>query len=131
LWIVWKANYYSWKLIKPIAFTRSVSDYSQQQWLSMYALGTFIAILISGALSPIVFNYWHVIIAFGASLFPILIFIDSYIRKDSIQVVKYILIIILYFGLINLIAANDSKKFSYTLDYQTQTLEYVQTQMVH
>ncbi len=129
LWIVWKANYYSWKLIKPIAFTRSVSDYSQQQWLSMYVLGTFIAILISGALSPIVFNYWHLIIAFGSSLFPILIFIESYIQNDSKQMMKYLLIIILYFGLINLIAANDSKKFSYAMNYQKQTLEYVQMQL--
>ncbi len=129
LWIVWKANYHSWKLIKPIAFTRSFSDYSQQQWLLMYALGTFIAILISGALSPIVFNYWHLIIAFGFSLFPILIFIDSFIRHDSKHVIKYILFIVLYFGLINLIAANDSKKFSYTQDYQQQTLEYVQMQL--
>ena len=129
LWIVWKANYYSWKLIKPIAFTRSVSDYSQQQWLSMYALGAFIAILISGALSPIVFNYWHLIIAFGFSLFPILIFIDPYIRNGSKQVIKYLLFTILYFGLINLIAANDSKKFSYTMDYKMQTIEYVQTQL--
>lgn len=125
LWIVWKSNYYSWKLIKPIAFTRSVSDFSKQQWLSMYALGAFIAILISGALSPIVFNYWHLIIAFGFSLFPILIYIDSYICNDSKQVMKYILIIILYFGLINLIAANDSKKFSFTMDYHMQTLEYI------
>lgn len=129
LWIVWKANYSSWKSIKTIAFSRSVTDYSQQQWLSMYALGAFIAILISGALSPIVFNYWHVIIAFGISLLPIIIFIDSYIRHDSKKVIKYLLIIILYFGLINSIAANDSKKFSYTLDYQKQTFDYIHTQI--
>ncbi|MDD2266021.1 3-deoxy-D-manno-octulosonic acid transferase [Sulfuricurvum sp.] len=125
LWIVWKANYYSWKSIKPIAFRRSVSDYSQQQWLSMYALGAFIAILISGALSPIVFNYWHVIITFGVSLLPIIILIDSYISKDSKHVIKYLFIIILYFGLINLIAANDSKKYSYKADYSQQARQFV------
>ncbi|HZF71581.1 3-deoxy-D-manno-octulosonic acid transferase [Sulfuricurvum sp.] len=126
VWIALKANGYSWKSIKPIAFSRSVHP-SPLQWLLLYSVGTFIAILISAGLSPIVFSHWHLIIAFGFALFPILVFVDHYRKNNAQRFLVYLLATFIYFGCINLIAANDGEKFSHKVDYQTQAIEYIQT----
>jgi phosphotransferase system glucose/maltose/N-acetylglucosamine-specific IIC component len=85
--------------------------------------------MISAGLSPIVFSHWHLIIAFGFALFPILVFIDHYRQNNSKQVLAYLIATFIYFGCVNLIAANDGEKFSHKVDYQTQTIEYIQTQL--
>lgn len=36
------------------------------------------------------------------------------------------LFVIIYFILVNLVAANDSKKFSFALSYSQQAIEYIQ-----
>lgn len=125
LWIVWKANRYSWENIKTVAWSRNNNAVTQTQWVLLYALGAFMAILISAALSPIVFSHWHLIITFAFALFPIIAFVDNYLKNTPKHFSLILGGVFVYFLVINIIAINDSEKFSYKTDYIKQTKAYV------
>lgn len=119
LWIVWKANRYSWENIKTIAWSRHI-PFTSVQWILLYALGAFLAILISAALSPIVFSHWHLIITFGFALLPVLVFINRYLENGPKRFGLYLSAVLGYFLMMNILAINDSEKFSCKADYVDQ-----------
>jgi len=129
LWIVWKSNLYAWKQIRKQLFrTASKQTLTQENWLLLYTIGVLLGIFISAVLSPIVFSYWHLVIIFPFALFPLLLFLNHWLKTHSIALVKYLMLITLYFTFINLIAAHDSEKFSYKVDYVQQTLKFKEQQ---
>ena len=122
-----KANYASWTRIKALISRKNVgTEISHEQWLLLYVVGALFAVLLSAALSPIIFSFWHLIIIFPIALFPVLSYINDWKNNKEKSLTKYLLLVIVYFLLVNLVAANDSKKFSYTLSYSQQALEYIQ-----
>ena len=70
-------------------------------------------------------------------LFLLLLHILSFYLLDSVikhwlenapdRYTRYLVFVIPYFVLVNLIAAHDSEKFSYAVSYQQQVLEYINT----
>lgn len=127
LWIAWLAHKYSWNKIRPqLTLHRSTEIPDSEHWMLLYSVGAFIAVVISAILSPIVFSYWHLIIVFAFTLFPILVFINHSLSITPKRVITYLMAIVIYFMIINLIALTDSKKFSYKMNYQSQTLEYLE-----
>jgi hypothetical protein len=54
-----KANWQLWRELKPRLLRSDRTEVSGESWLGLYALAAVLAVLVSAALSPIIFNYWH------------------------------------------------------------------------
>lgn len=126
LWIVWLAHKYSWYQIRPLlTLHRFTEAPDSRDWVLLYSTGAFIAVVISAILSPIIFSYWHLIIVFAFTLFPLLIFINHTLSINPKRVITYVMMTFFYFIFVNLIALTDSRKFSHKVSYVNQTYQYV------
>ncbi len=121
-----KANWQLWRELKPRLLRSDRAPVDGESWLGLYALAAVLAVLVSAALSPIIFNYWHLMLIFPYALFPILLLLVRWSRRYPQWVGKGLLAATLFCTVVNLIAACDSTKFSYQADYKTQVLEYLQ-----
>ncbi|HDX8364146.1 TPA: 3-deoxy-D-manno-octulosonic acid transferase [Aeromonas veronii] len=121
-----KANWQLWCELKPRLLRSDRAPVDGESWLGLYALAAVLAVLVSAALSPIIFNYWHLMLIFPYALFPILLLLVRWSRRYPQWVGKWLLAATLFCTAVNLIAACDSTKFSYQADYKTQVLEYLQ-----
>ncbi len=121
-----KANWQLWRELKPRLLRSDRAPVDGESWLGLYALAAVLAVLVSAALSPIIFNYWHLMLIFPYALFPILLLLVRWSRRYPQWVGKALLAATLFCTAVNLIAACDSTKFSYQGDYKTQVLEYLQ-----
>lgn len=121
-----KANWQLWRELKPRLLRSDCAPVGGESWLGLYALAAVLAVLVSAALSPIIFNYWHLMLIFPYALFPILLLLVRWSRRYPQWVGKGLLAATLFCTAVNLIAACDSTKFSYQADYKTQVLEYLQ-----
>lgn len=121
-----KANWQLWRELKPRLLRSDCAPVDGESWLGLYALAAVLAVLVSAALSPIIFNYWHLMLIFPYALFPILLLLVRWGRRYPQWVGKGLLAATLFCTAVNLIAACDSTKFSYQADYKTQVLEYLQ-----
>lgn len=121
-----KANWQLWRELKPRLLRTDRAIVDGESWLGLYALAALLAVLVSAALSPIIFNYWHLMLIFPYALFPVLLLLVRWSRRYPQSVGKGLLAATLFCTAVNLIAASDSTKFSYQADYKTQVLEYLQ-----
>ncbi len=121
-----KANWQLWRELKPRLLRSDRVPVDGESWLGLYALAAVLAVLVSAALSPIIFNYWHLMLIFPYALFPILLLLVRWSRRYPQWLGKGLLAATLFCSAVNLIAACDSTKFSYQADYKTQVLEYLQ-----
>lgn len=121
-----KANWQLWRELKPRLLRSDRAPVDGESWLGLYALAAVLAVLVSAALSPIIFNYWHLMLIFPYALFPILLLLVRWSRRYPQWVGKGLLVATLFCTAVNLIAACDSTKFSYQADYKAQVLEYLQ-----
>jgi hypothetical protein len=104
-------------------------------WLLLYSLAAFVAMLISAGLAPIVFNYWHLVLILPAALLPMLVWVIStfYGESEGSHVsgvstrssLKPMLIVAVFLIGTNIVAINDSRKFSWQASYAQQVQEYV------
>lgn len=92
-------------------------------WLVLYAFGAFVAMLISAGLSPLVFNYWHLILILPAALVPLLVWVDRLAYRGLTW--QFLVIVTLILAFTNVVAIQDSRKFSWQADYAQQVLDYV------
>ena len=125
LWFVWKANRYTWGLLKPHILRRSGFELSSKQWILLYLFGVLLAIFISASLSPIVFVHWHLLLTFIFALLPLLFYAQQQIEHKNRSLTKPLIIIATYLIFINIIASHDSERFSYKADFQQQTLKRI------
>lgn len=123
------ANRNALLIIKPY-LEKNSSDHelSLENWILLYVVGTLLAILVSAILSPITFNHWHLILIFPIALMPLLIQINNWAKTRPATFSTYLLFVVPYFLIVNLIAAHDSEKFSFAVSYQQQALEYINTE---
>lgn len=121
-----KANWQLWRELKQRLLRSDSAPVDGKSWLGLYALAAVLAVLASAALSPIIFNYWHLMLIFPYALFPILLLLVRWSRRYPQWVGKGLLAAAVFCTAVNLIAACDSVKFSYQADYKTQVLEYLQ-----
>jgi hypothetical protein len=126
------ANYAAWMKIKNIFPVRQINSnaVTGSDWILLYTMGAFIAVLISAILSPITLIYWHLMLAFPFSLFPLLSFIfdENIFMRKYLSFNVFLLTISVYFISINLIASQDSQKYSYKVSYKEQTETYIKQQ---
>ncbi len=126
LWFVWKANKYTWRLLRPyILRSHGRDDIDAKRWITLYIFGVLLAILVSASLSPIVFVHWHLLLTFDLAIFPLLFYAQKQLETSSFSLTKPIFFIAAYLIVINLIASHDSERFSYKVDFAQQTLERV------
>ena len=121
-----KANWQLWKRLKPRLMRSDRTPVDGESWLGLYAVAAVLAVLVSAALSPIIFNYWHLMLIFPYALFPMLLLLVEWSRRYPQWVGKGLLAATLFCTVVNLIAATDSTKFSYQADYQQQVETYLQ-----
>jgi hypothetical protein len=120
------ANYYCWQKVKHDFFIlKQPSIKNNEIWLINYAAAAVVAVIISATLSPIILIYWHLMLVFPFALFPILIFIKNN-EKKWFNTPWFAGFILTYFLFVNVVAVNDSKKFTYGADYYQQTLTFLQ-----
>ena len=117
-----KANWFVWQQVKPFWLrNRDPQPLQDEQWFALYALAAVLAIFISAVLSPIIFSYWHLIIAFPFALFPVVLLLRHWAQGQSQKrVARCLLLAACYCLCVNLVAANDSRKFSYRVSFQEQ-----------
>ncbi len=120
-----KANWQLWRELKPRLLRSDRASVDGTSWLGLYAMAAVLAVLVSAALSPIIFNYWHLMLIFPYALFPILLLLVRWSRRYPQWVGKGLLAATLFCTAVNLIAASDSTKFSYQADYKLQVQEYL------
>jgi len=120
------ANRYFYQKIKTHIKRDKAYEVSHIEWLLLYAFSAFVAVIISAIMSPIVFNYWHLIIVFPFALIPMLSFLSAQekLRKELIS--KGLMALSVYFVVLNVIVANDSFKYTYKTDYTKQIDTYVE-----
>lgn len=120
------ANYFCWQKTKKNLFLINRSNITNyEDWLINYSIGAVLAVIISAILSPIVLIYWHLMLVFPFALFPMLIFIQH--KKGEVITERlFIGLLLTYFLTVNVIAANDSKKFAFEASYYQQTLTFLQ-----
>ncbi|MDN3679508.1 3-deoxy-D-manno-octulosonic acid transferase [Vibrio tapetis subsp. quintayensis] len=122
-----KFNWRTWKFVMPI-IKRDNPIENTESWLILYSFATLTGIVICACLSPITFSYWHLIIAFPFALFPILREIRIWKESNNARFTKIFLISLAYLLTLNLLASNDSQKFSYKVSYQEQVESYLVTE---
>jgi hypothetical protein len=123
VYISYKANRYFYTLLKGKFFTRNLEVKTKEEWLLLYVFGALIGVFISSILSPIIFSYWHLIIVFPFAIIPVIIYVRDYAQKYMPQLLIYIT---LYFVLINIMGAVDSRKYSIHTDYVKDTKAYIE-----
>ena len=123
LWVSFKANKYFYTQVKGTFFSRFSPSIENKEWLLVYTLSALIGVFISAVLSPIVFNYWHLLIIFPFALIPFLLFVDMF-HIDKIN--KYFAPALVYLLFVSFVASIDSKKFSLNVDYSEQITQYLQ-----
>ncbi len=120
-----KINWQSLKTVKPF-IKRSVPIENDKQWLLLFAFAGFSAVIISSMLSPITFSYWHLIMAFPAALFPLVLFSEQWKANHERTFTFALFGLMGFYLLINAVASHDSNKFSYKVDYLDQVDVYKQ-----
>lgn len=123
LWVSFKANQFLYFQLKGSFLTRFTETIEKEKWLTIYILSALVGVLISAILSPIIFNYWHLLIIFPYALLPFLLYVKKY-QMHKINI--YLVPVIVYLLFINLIASIDSKKYSLDTNYSTQVDKYLQ-----
>lgn len=122
IYIAFKANQLFYKTMKSKVFKRSLEVASKEEWLLLYVFGALFGVFISAILSPIVFGYWHLIIVFPFAIMPFLVYFKNYSEK---YLCKFVIFVTVYFLVLNIIGALDSRKFSIEKDYADDVREYV------
>mgnify|MGYP003564072824 CR=1 FL=1 len=98
------------------------------QWVLLYALGAFVAMIVSAGLSPLVFNYWHLILILPAALIPLLVWCHELAYRGLTP--RFLLVVAVILTLTNVVAINDSRKFSWQADYAQQVRQFVDEQIL-
>lgn len=98
---------------------------SNTTWLLLFAAAAVFAILVNAMLSPITFSYWHLILAYPLALLPILVAGQTLLSKDRRRFVLLLTSCAIFFVFVNLIAANDSNKYSFKVNYSEQVNAYL------
>jgi hypothetical protein len=95
-----------------------------EKWLVWYCFCVFLAVVSCAVLSPITFNYWHLLIVFPFALMPLLMLFPS---KPAIPVFgrylytkSFVVVLCTYLIAVNLVASHDSERFSYRSSYADQ-----------
>ncbi len=120
-----KINWQVWKIVKSKIILNN-QYVANADWLALYSFSALLAIFISAILSPITFSYWHLIITFPFSLLPALYIADKLNVHEARLFTKWLSLTALFFIIVNLVAANDSGKYSYTVSYEQQVHEYIE-----
>lgn len=119
-----RINWRVWKRIKP-TLKRHHSIDDDQHWLLLYSAATVLGIVISAILSPITFSYWHLILTFPIASIPLLIAAEEWRVNQSPRLIRCLTFFSIFFLVVNLVAANDSDKYSHKFDYVEQVNSYL------
>jgi hypothetical protein len=127
LFFSFKANWYLFKRVKGIWIggllrrfaSREDGEVDNEQWLLLYIAACVVAILISAALSPTVFGYWHLIMLYPFAAMNMLVYLTHNRLKPS-NFWRYLVLIGVFSVFVNLIASHDSVKFTYKVPYVEQ-----------
>lgn len=119
------ANIYAFKLIKSHLRRRASHAPSAEHWLLLYVFGAWMAAMLSAALAPIVFNYWHLSVIFPIALIPVLFWLVKVFWRGAEKTIWPLWAAVGLMVMINIVALNDSRKFSWQANYAEQVMIYV------
>jgi hypothetical protein len=139
LFFSFKANWYLFKRVRGVwiggllrLFTAAKSEggsgkyydaqgeaVNDEQWLLLYIAACVVAILISAALSPTVFGYWHLIMLYPFAAMNMLVYLTHNRIKPS-NFWRYLVLIGVFSIFVNIVASHDSVKFTYKVPYVEQ-----------
>lgn len=119
------ANLYAFKQIKSQWRQRMIGACSAEHWFLFYVFGAWLAALVSAALAPIVFNYWHLTLIFPFALMPVLYWLVKVFWRGAEKTMWPLWVVVALMVGINVLALNDSRKFSWQASYSQQVSDYV------
>ena len=120
LFFSFKANWFLIKQVRGYWWPGLLGDkVGNEPWLLLYIAACVVAILISAALSPTVFGYWHLIMLYPFAAMNMLIYLTRHRLKPS-NSLQYLVLIGAFSVFVNIVAAHDSVKFTYKVHYVEQ-----------
>lgn len=125
------SNVYVFNRIKGYLRRRAGPVQSGEQWLLLYVFGAWLAAMVSAALAPIIFNYWHLTLIFPIALLPVVFWLVEVFWRGAEKTIWPLWVAVGLMIAINIVALNDSKKFSWQANYAEQVLEYVDQSIRH
>ena len=129
LWLSFQANKYLYQRTKKNFLKRLTPDTIDiQTWLQIYIVSAIIGVFISAVLSPIIFNYWHLLIIFPFAVLTVLQYINE-IQKT--RVIRNFFIVFFYLLAINLVASIDSKKYDLHSKYSQEVSKYLNSKNIY
>ena len=127
MWLVLLANRYGWKQVRASIWRRRREQAeTPRTWFALYGAAAVLAVIVCAALAPIVFSYWHLTLVFPFALFPLLLLMEHWSLGREEKVRRYLLLAACYCIAVNLVAATDSRKFSYGHSFGEQVERYLQ-----
>ena len=127
MWLVLLANRYGWKQVRASIWRRRREQAeTPRTWFALYGAAAVLAVIVYAALAPIVFSYWHLTLVFPFALFPLLLLMEHWSLGREEKVRRYLLLAACYCIAVNLVAATDSRKFSYGHSFGEQVERYLQ-----
>ncbi len=85
---------------------------SAKEWFAIYPITAFVSALIATGIAPTLPIYWHLLYIWPMALFPLLLKFNEWSQKRETgeKLGRYLLVLIIYFSLTNLLAGLGSKK---------------------
>ena len=119
------ANVMLFRLVRGYWHRRDGAVVDPDRWLGLYSMAAFLATLVSAALAPLVFNYWHLILILPAALIPVWLWLLRILQPTMGSLFKPLLLAGVFLIAVNIVAINDSRKFSWQVSYADQVNAYV------
>ncbi|MDH3376760.1 MAG: 3-deoxy-D-manno-octulosonic acid transferase [Gammaproteobacteria bacterium] len=113
VWFSVIVNKFLWGRIKNKLVRKAGPVQSINELLMIYAFAGFASLIICGAISPISFSWWHVLIIFHCAILPVVFFTA---RKFSAHASKFKYgfgFLAAFFIAVNLVSAHGSGRYSY------------------
>ncbi len=92
-----------------------------QQWYAIYPITAFLSAIVATAIAPTLPIYWHLLYVWPMALFPLLLKMNDWVRNEKLflKCSRYILVLILYFSIFNLLGALGSKKHDIGISFDS------------
>ena len=105
-------NYQFYKVHKEKLKVWKFKMQKSEQWIFIYPITAFVAALIATGIAPTLPIYWHLLYIWPMSLIPLLLKLNEFLEgtEKKVKVKKYLLVVLVYFSLSNLLAGVESKK---------------------
>ena len=113
VWFSVIVNKFLWSRIKDKLVRNAGPVQSINELLMIYVFAGFLSLIICGAISPISFSWWHVLIIFHCAILPVVFFTARNLPAHAGKIKYGFGLLAVFFIAVNLVSAHGSGRYSY------------------